>query len=148
MREGAERTPPRRGTCGCGATRDPIQMLTQLPATLHTTTLCWLCPRSRQERDARGAVHEPALSRGAKARAVEVPHVHSKAIKLTSFINVATCRKWYRWRIRRFLRCFSQRLGRVDVRLCARVTSFLQVHIVAVKGHRGVTFCSRTCSPQ
>lgn len=37
---GAECTPPRWGTCGCGATRDPTLMLTQLPATLHTTTLC------------------------------------------------------------------------------------------------------------
>lgn len=92
-------------------------MLTQLPATLHTMTLCWLCPRSRQA--LRGARQEGSRPRtdsgggGAKARAVEVPHLHSKPLNLLYSLmwRQKTCRKWHRWRIWRFLRCFSQSFG-------------------------------------
>lgn len=147
-----EDTPPRRGTCGCGATRGPTLMLTQLPHYTPRLSGDFVPAANRpwEERDTRGAAHEPTLSRGAKAQAVKVPYVHAKPLNLlySSMWRQKTCRKWYRWRMLRFLRCFSQRSGRVESSLCACVISFLQVHIVAVKGHRGVTFCSRICSPQ
>lgn len=93
-------------------------MLTQLPATLHTTTLCWLCPRSRQALG--GARREGSRPRtdsqrggGKGPSGWSTPHWHLKPLNLLYSLmwRQKTCRKWHRWRIWRFLRCFSQSFG-------------------------------------